>query len=180
LQLLKGLNDADTQVVDTCELLLDEVMQKIRRISYNMMPGILKRKGLDAALKDLVGIMTHSTGIEAHYHCEQINFNEETATHIYRIAQEALNNIIKHSKASSFDLTINQHKNKIRVLIHDNGIGFNKNNIREKSGLGLRSISARGELLKANIHLSASKDEGVEYLIEIPAYDQKNKSIYSR
>lgn len=172
LQLLSNLDSAGVTIVDNCELLLDEVMQKLRRISLNLMPGILKRKGLDAALKDLVGIMTFGSGIEAHYHCEPIDFREETSIHIYRIVQEALNNVVKHSKATLFDLSINKNKNMIRVFIHDNGIGFDNTYLKENSGLGLHNIAARTELLKATTYLTTSKNEGVEYLIEIPAYDE--------
>ena len=176
LQLLSNLDGSAVAMVDNCELLLDEVMQKLRRISLNMMPGILKRKGLDAALKDLIGMMTFGLEMEVHYYCEPIAFNEETAIHIYRIAQEALNNMVKHSKATSFGLTINQNKKKIRILIHDNGIGFDNKHLKETSGLGLHNIAARAELLNAAIYLSTSRGEGVEYLIEIPADHEKNKS----
>jgi signal transduction histidine kinase len=145
-----------------------------------MMPPILKRMGLDAALNDLIGIMTVDTGIEAHYYCEPIHFTEETVIHIYMIAQEIINNIIKHSKATSFDFTIQQNNRTIRMLIHDDGIGFDDKTLKEKTGLGLHNIAARADLLNAEIYLSHTKGEGVEYLIEIPAYEPKNKSNYRR
>jgi signal transduction histidine kinase len=178
LQLLSQLDSAAMKIVDNCELLLDEVMQKLRRTSLKMMPGILKRKGLDAALKDLLGMMTFGTGIETHYYCEPIRFKEDTAIHIYRIVQEALNNLIKHSKATSLDVAINKTKNVIRILIHDNGIGFDNKHLQKSSGLGLHTIKARAELLNATVCVTTSENEGVEYLIEIPAYHEQNKSDY--
>ncbi|MDE3184450.1 MAG: hypothetical protein KGM16_13615 [Bacteroidota bacterium] len=180
LQMLTNLGATATKHIDVCELLLDEAMQKLRRISLNMMPGILKREGLDAALNDLIGIMTFGSGIKSNYYCEPINFKEETAIHIYRIVQEVINNIIKHSKATSFDLTIYRNENKICLFMHDNGIGFDDKNLKEKSGLGLHNIAARAGLLHADIYMTNTKGEGVEYLIEIPAYDKKNKSAHRR
>ena len=155
---------------------LSDSMLKLRRISVNMMPPMLKRMGLDAALNDLIGIMTSDIPIDVHYYCEPMEFREETAIHIYRIAQEIINNIIKHSKATSFDFTIQQNDGTIRMLIQDDGIGFDDQTLKAKTGLGLHNIAARADLLNTNIYLSHKKGEGVEYLIEIPAYEPKNKS----
>jgi len=180
LDRLTGLDESSAAIVKECEVILADTMLKLRRISVNMMPPILKRMGLDAALKDLIGIMTVNTGIDVHYYCEPIHFTEETATHIYRIAQEIINNITKHSKATSFDFTIHQHNHIIRMLIHDDGIGFDDKTLKEKTGLGLHNIAARADLLNADIYLSHKNGEGVEYLIEIPAYEPKNKSNHRR
>jgi signal transduction histidine kinase len=180
LDRLTTLNESSAAIVKECEMILADAMQKLRRISVNMMPPILKRMGLDAALSDLIGIMTFDTGIDVHYYCEPIHFTEETAKHIYRIAQEIINNIIKHSQATSFDFTIQQNDGTIRMLIHDDGVGFDDKTLREKTGLGLHNIAARADLLKADIYLSHKKGEGVEYLIEIPAYEPKNKSNHRR
>jgi signal transduction histidine kinase len=180
LDRLPVLDEASAAIVEECEVILTDSMQKLRRISVNMMPAILKRMGLDAALNDLIGIMTVDTGIDVHYYCEPIHFTEETAIHIYMIAQEIINNIIKHSKATSFDFTIQQNNRTIRMLIHDDGIGFDDKTLKEKTGLGLHNIAARADLLNADIYLSHKKGEGVEYLIEIPAYEPKNKSNYRR
>lgn len=176
LDRLTNLDESSASIMKECEVILADTMHKLRRISVNMMPPILKRMGLDAALKDLIGIMTVDTGIDVHYYCEPIRISEETAKHIYRIAQEIINNIIKHSKATSFDFTIQQNDSLTKILIHDNGVGFDDKTLKEKTGLGLHNIAARADLLNADIYLSHKKGEGVEYLIEIPAYEPKNKS----
>lgn len=176
LDRLTNLDESSAAIVEECEIILADAMHKLRRISVKMMPPILKRMGLDAALKDLIGIMTVDTGIDVHYYCEPIHFTEETAKHVYRIAQEIINNIIKHSKATSFDFTIQQNNRTITLLVHDDGIGFDDATLKEKTGLGLHNIAARADLLNADIYLSHRKGEGVEYQIEIPAYEPKNKS----
>jgi signal transduction histidine kinase len=175
---LTNLDIGSEAIIKECEVLLADVMLRLRRMSVSMMPPILKRMGLDAALNDLIGIMTSGTGIDVHYYCEPINFPEEAANHIYRIAQEVINNIIKHSEATSFDFTIQKVRGTIRMLICDDGIGFDDNTLNEKNGLGLHNIASRADLLNADVYLSHRKGEGVEYLIEIPAYEQKNKSNY--
>ena len=169
LQSMKGLDAKNTLLEEKSELRIDEVMQKIRRISYNMMPRVLQRQGLDKALKELLNLMTDSTGIAVKYWYKIDSFPEEKAIHIYRISQEILNNIVKHAKATSVHFTITKVKNNLELHIRDNGAGFNKSAVlKSKAGLGLHNITARADLLKATIYLTTGPNNGVDYLIQIP------------
>jgi len=169
LQCIKNMDEEGASIIKFSEFHIDQVMQKLRTISFNMMPGVLQRQGLNEALKDLIDIMTHSTNIKVNYQCSVDFFDKERAIHLYRIAQEILNNIIKHAKATVINFNILKIKNKIQFHITDNGIGFNKNTIERKSkGSGLKNIVARVDLLKAKIYLTTSQGKGVEYFIEIP------------
>lgn len=170
LQMLQNLNAANVLAVESLELLIDEVMEKLKRISRNMMPRILQRLGLDEALKELTGVTADSTGITVNYGYSVDFCDPEMEVHIYRIAQETLNNIVKHSKATSISFTIVEVKNQIELNIKDNGIGFNKSAVMEKPGLGLHNIAARAEILKAKMYLTTAPGKGVDYFIEIPAY----------
>jgi two-component system, NarL family, sensor kinase len=169
LQCLSNLKGEDVEIVEAVDFHLDQMMKKIRRISFNMMPGILTRMGLDEALKELIDIMTDSTKIKVHYRCSTGSFGEGYDIHIYRIAQEILNNIAKHSKATVVSFTILKTNQKIELRVKDNGIGFHKSILNgNPAGLGLNNISARTDLLKGNIYLEAMPGKGVDYLIEIP------------
>jgi signal transduction histidine kinase len=173
LQCLKGMDAENTLLVDKSELLIDEAMQKLRRISFNMMPGVLQRRGLDEALKELIDLMTYSTSITVNYKCDFNSFDKEKAVHIYRIIQEIMNNIIKHSKATLVNLSISKIKNIIELHVNDNGVGFNKNTIiKNPQGLGLQNIVARVDILKAKIYLTTEQHKGVDYLIEIPSNER--------
>jgi signal transduction histidine kinase len=155
--------------IKKCEYHIDEVMEKIRRVSFNMMPGVLQRQGLAEALKDLVDLMTYSSGIHVSFQCTITEFDEERSLHVYRIAQEIMNNIVKHAKATLVTFTISTVHHKIELRVSDNGIGFNKNKVtKSRNGLGLHSIVERTHLLKGIVYLTTEKNKGVDYFIEIP------------
>ena len=169
LQCLKNMTAENDLIVQNSEHHIDEAMKKLRRISFNMMPKTLQQQGLDEALRELIAVMTDPVNITVDYQCEVDSCDQEKAIHIYRISQEILNNIVKHSKATSVNFTIVKIKNKIELRIKDNGIGFNKNILKTMPRhLGLHNISARADLLKANVYLTTSIHNGVDYLIEIP------------
>ena len=113
--------------------------------------------------------------INFHYACPPLAAEE--TVHIYRIVQEALTNIVKHSGATGASVEIQQVKSKIILHIRDNGKGFNKNNvIKTTAGQGLQNILARADMLNAKIFLTTAHGHGVKYLIQIPhEYDNKIK-----
>ena len=175
LQCMKNMDEESTSVIENSELQIDQVMQRLRQISFNMMPVVLQRQGLNEALKELIDLMTHNTNIAVKYRCDVDSFDKKRALHIYRIAQEILNNIVKHAKATSVNFAIVKAKNKIQLKIKDDGIGFNKNaEIIKSGGSGLRNIASRADLLKAKKYLTSGHGKGVEYLIEIPVNAEQN------
>ena len=167
LQMLPATDEKSLLIIEDSEALIDEVMEKLKRISLNMMPRILERLGLDEALQDIISILTYPTSIEVHY-AYSVEIGKEQSLHIYRIAQEVLNNIVKHSKADHISFTINQIKNKILLHISDNGIGFHPQAAMKNSGHGLRNIAARVGFLNAKLYLTSSPGNGTDYKIEIP------------
>jgi len=168
---LGGLDKVNFDKVVNIENQLDEVMNRLKAVAVTLMPRILQRRGLDKALQALLKEFSNTTGIEVTYKCTVDAFNADIAVHIYRIAQEVLTNIAKHSKASHVTFTISRNRHKIELNIIDNGIGFNVKAASRNNGggLGLQNITARAELLKAEIFLTSDKNNGVTYQIEIPA-----------
>ena len=155
--------------VRKCEDHIDQVMEKIRRTAFNLMPGVLQREGLAEALKDLVDLMTYRSGIHVKFQCTITGPDKGKSLHIYRIAQEIMNNIMKHAKATLVTFTISETNHKIELHVSDNGIGFNKNRaMKSRNGLGLHTITERAHLLKGKVYLTTEKNKGVSYFIEIP------------
>lgn len=175
LQCIEVQDEETAVLVSKCEGNIRNLMGKVRSIAYNMTPFTLQKKGLDAALEELVENMTEPAGINAVYFNDAVVYNKEKSIYIYRIVQEVLNNLVKHSKATEFQLDINRKGNKIILFMEDNGIGFDLKNI-DNSGLGLRNISARAEFLKADVYLETEPGKGVEILVEIPDNEPKYKS----
>jgi signal transduction histidine kinase len=169
LQCLRDLSEPNAKEIQYCEHLIDTIMQKLRNISFNMMPRVLLRKGLNQALQELIEVMTFSTNITVNYINNITVLNKEMSVHIYRIVQEILNNTVKYSKAPMLNFTLSKIKNNIELHIADNGIGFNKDvEIKKPGRLGLHTITARAALLKAKVHLTTKPGEGVDYFIKIP------------
>ncbi|MBL7754109.1 MAG: sensor histidine kinase, partial [Chitinophagaceae bacterium] len=87
---------------------------------------------------------------------------------VYRIIQECVNNVIKHSKANKLDISILKDEEGLRVTIEDNGIGFNKANLENPSGIGMRNIQARVDYLKGNLDIDTQPGKGTLIAFFIP------------
>lgn len=155
--------------------IIDDTIQLIRNISHSLMPPTLKNFGLESAINDLFQKISGSGTINAssrfHEYKERLRTEKELI--IFRIVQELINNILKHSSASFIHLTQNVHADKFYVRIHHDGRGLvqadfdklNKSNV----GLGLKNISSR--LRVAQGHINFEKDISQTYYkvtIELP------------
>jgi signal transduction histidine kinase len=95
---------------------------------------------------------------------------------IYRIVQEAMNNIVKHSKASEFDINLLSSDGSIRILISDDGVGFNyEETISSLSGFGLKGMKERIENNHGSLNIESSPDTGTLLIIELPIKENKNE-----
>ncbi|MEO5650034.1 MAG: histidine kinase [Ginsengibacter sp.] len=169
LQCVTSTDKKDMAIIEDSEAQLDGVIQRLRHISFNMMPSVLQRQGLDKALKELIDMMTYSKNIVVTYRCDIPSFAQEKDIHIYRIVQEIMNNILKHAQATAVDFSLSGNQREALLHIRDNGIGFNKYRATKNPvGLGLHNISARADLLGAKVFLTTGQQKGVDYLIEIP------------
>ncbi|HEX5149980.1 MAG TPA: sensor histidine kinase [Parafilimonas sp.] len=169
---LRHLKSDDAKALKTVEdsrRYIDEAIQKLRHISFSMMPQVLQRNGLPDAIKELAETIEYTSGISVKCECNVDPVDKEKRVHIYRIVQEIMNNIIKHSQATIVEISLKKYKNLILLRLSDNGIGFDKKAVLQNgSGQGLQNIVSRVELLKAKIYSSPEPGKGVEYFIEIP------------
>ena len=155
--------------------IIDDTIQLVRNISHSLMPPTLKNFGLESAVNDLFQKITGSGAINAssRFHEYKDRLKGEKELVIFRIVQELINNILKHSSASFIHLTQNVHADKFYLRIHHDGRGivqsdFDKLN-RSNVGLGLKNISSRLRLVQGNINFE--KDISQTYYkvtIEMP------------
>ncbi len=137
--------------------IIDDTIQLIRNISHSLMPPTLKNFGLESAVNDLFQKISGSGAINAssRFHDYRDRLKPEKELIIFRILQELVNNILKHSNSSFIHLTQNTHGDKFFIRIHHDGRGIiqsdfeklNKSNI----GLGLKNISSRMRVIQGNI-----------------------------
>ena len=158
--------------------ILDDTIQLIRNISHNLMPPTLKNFGLESATNDLFQKISGSGMINAssRFHDYKTRLKTEKELIVFRVLQELINNILKHSNASFIHLTQNNQNGMFVLRIHHDGRGIvqadfdklNKSNI----GLGLKNISSRVRVALGRI--SFEKDASQTYYkvtLEIPRDD---------
>ena len=130
---------------------------------------MLQEKGLLAAIEEMVrkslGITTIHFQIE-HFKVENVRFQERIELSLYRICQELVNNIIKHSKASEVAIQLMRNKSHLILIVEDNGVGFNKQ--QNKDGIGMMNISSRLSTVKGEAEIEPGPERGVVATIRVP------------
>lgn len=147
----------------------DKVIDEVRRISENLMPSILKEFGIDNTLKNLSKTFSTLSGIKVHY--DSIgNFDKidnKTKTYLYRISQEALNNIVKHAEATEVNIQLIELSGNLRLIIEDNGKGFNFTNNFVSKGNGIYNMKERVNLINGLISIDSTIDKGTIITIKV-------------
>ncbi|MGF6846140.1 two-component system NarL family sensor kinase [Chitinophaga sp. W3I9] len=148
---------------------MDTSVTELRRIAHNMMPEMLLRLGLEAALKDLCdSFSSEKTTIRFLCFGIQTNIPQGEQLIIYRIAQELLTNAVKHAAAKSILLQCNQRDNKFFITVEDDGTGFNEDMLHENKGMGFISIKTRVAYLNGTIDIvSRGNQPGTSINIEV-------------
>jgi two-component system, NarL family, sensor kinase len=152
--------DKTTQLqnIYNAKQIIDDTIQLIRNISHSLMPPTLKNFGLESAVNDLFQKISGSGSINAscRFHDYKERIDTEREQIIFRIIQELVNNVLKHSNASFIHVTQNTNGNKFYIRLHHDGKGltqtdFDKLN-KSPSGLGLKNIQSRLKVLQGNIY----------------------------
>ena len=163
------IEDQD-EIKSEIKSLINETIAEVRRLSYNIMPGVLVDFGLEAALKDFCENIKKYSGLQINftYHKElkisRVNF--EISVAVFRIIQEALNNVIKHAQATTADLKITEKENEILITIKDNGKGFKRE--QNRKGFGLLNMNDRANLLNGSFFIDSTTGSGTTIEIKIP------------
>ncbi|MBP7388836.1 MAG: hypothetical protein KA841_00450 [Chitinophagales bacterium] len=149
---------------------LDSGIAELRRIAQNMMPENLQQFGLDIALKDFCITIQQGATCKIHYESfGMAEYRSESTTDIavYRIAQELVNNALKHAAASQIIIQLQKNEKHLILTVEDNGKGFDTAILKTEKGSGWKSIESRVNLLKGTINI-ISTIKGTTINIEIP------------
>ncbi|PLX07929.1 MAG: hypothetical protein C0598_12760 [Marinilabiliales bacterium] len=155
--------------------LFDKTIEETRRISHNLAPVALSEFGLRTALRNMINDISETSAIKVELVNEVENnfISVKDQIYIFRIIQEAITNVLKHSKASKLSISLSKQKDNIIVQVIDNGVGFNLNKIEGKKDInGLKNIYNRVTILKGEIKISTAKSEGTKLYISIPSKNQ--------
>lgn len=147
---------------------VDDLCNDVRNLSHEISPSEIKLVGLVNALTDLAQTHSSGTNIEVvfnSYHPPK--FIDENISHnLFRIVQEALNNVIKHASARRVDIQLIGYDNNITIAIEDNGKGFNLN--LKNKGFGIKNMSSRVHQLNGEITIDSRINSGTSILITVP------------
>jgi signal transduction histidine kinase len=175
---LQGLQDRiqlnkeeDRLIYEKVLCMMDESSKEVRTVSHTIMPNALIKTGLGNAIKDFVEKIENNQ-ILIQLHTQGLNDKLETHIEIvvYRIVQECVKNVIKHSKANKLDISIIRDDDGLRVTVEDNGTGFNKSELEKKSGIGMKNIRARIEYLKGSLDVDTQPGKGTLVAFFIPTH----------
>jgi len=172
LQDMKGnliMTGENRQAFERSIDMLDSSIKEMRRVAHNMMPEVLVRYGLDAAMRDYISEINKSGIINIVYQSMGMAKKEmerSTAIAIYRIVQELLNNVIKHARATEVLVQVFGENGKLVVNVEDNGKGFDTKLSEGQGGMGWKNIRSRVELLKGTVDIHSSPDKGTAVNLE--------------
>lgn len=147
--------------------LLSTSISELRQVSYNLVPESLLKLGLENALSDLCHLL-HSETVKIEFQAFDITNTIPISSqmNIYRIIQELLNNALKHSQCSEILVSYSQNEGSFFISVEDNGNGFDVSSIDYKTGLGIKNLKSRVELLSGTYNLE-SNESGTYYNIEL-------------
>ena len=151
------------EVADAAEIgeLVQEAITQTRALARGLNPINIEVGGLRTALRALTQSIEQIYEIPCILTCPEPVFidDNETATHVYRIAQEALNNALKHSKASRLEVSLLQDGTTVTLTARDNGIGLSLP-AAQSEGMGLRNMRYRASMINGSFNISAGKHGG--------------------
>ena len=168
----------DPARLEDCQQLADHCIENVRELSQLLRPTILDDFGLDAGLRWLSERFNQRTGIEVSYKSE---FNErlpdETETHVFRIVQEALTNVARHSGATQVEIRLKRDAQRICLFLKDNGRGLKPGDSTIKNGMGLIGMRARARSVGGGLKIASGAAGGVSIEMWAPLPDPRGAEI---
>lgn len=178
---INNLKDVDvlSEQLDNISELSSSTLSDVREIAYNLHPYQLDRLGLTKAIQSIFDRIRNTTPIKFNVTMDLIDeiFNADVEINIFRIIQECINNIIKHSYASEVNFSVIAEDEQVAISLSDNGKGFillDFNKSANGQGLGLRNISERVKLIRGRFDIRSEPGHGTDISITIPLYPNRN------
>jgi signal transduction histidine kinase len=155
------------ELLEVCEI-VQSTLDNVRSLSQALHPVILEEEGLESALDWYLPNIEKQTAISINYEKSGAGFSLESssAIHIYRVLQEALNNAIRHSRASEVQIRLRYLANAMVLEVEDHGIGMRLQPVR--AGIGLVGMNERAEILGGHIDFLPSTPAGTLVRLTVP------------
>ena len=136
------------------------------------MPSVLDAFGITIAIRNLCHETGENAGIIIGFECygDLEEMHSKIKTYIFRIAQEALNNIVKHSDASEVKISLSCKNDTVTLTIMDNGKGFDPDKVSDGGGNGLHNMRERVNLLHGSFGIDSKINHGTTIIVTVPVY----------
>jgi len=155
---------------------VQSTLEKVRSLSHALHPVVLDEAGLESALDVYLPGFQRQTGIEIRYEKAGASrdLDRDVAIHLYRVLQEALNNIARHSKSPWAAVRLRYLADKVVLEVEDKGVGFD--NKQERQGMGMVSMRERAELVNGSVEFIGRAGGGVLVRLTIPVAPQEARA----
>jgi PAS domain S-box-containing protein len=153
-----------------------ECNQDVRQLANGLIPVAIDAEGLMVALSELASRIERETGIRCEFSCPApVNIADDfTALHLYRVAQEATHNAVRHAAASTITIRLERIDDTISIKIRDDGIGISEDD-RLGGGLGLRLMEHRCGIIGGTFTIVATPQGGTEIICRIPHIERERE-----
>jgi two-component system, NarL family, sensor kinase len=163
------------EAIDASAAILSSTIIDLNNLSKSIDTDLIKEQGLIKTISNEVDKLKNMARLQISYGVkgEPIFMDSEKELVIFRIIQEAFNNIIKHSKASRIWLELNYSSHFLDIIIRDNGIGFKQHEIcleNQETHAGLNNMKIRAKIFGGNFLVESQPERGTQILISIPYY----------
>jgi len=149
----------------------EEVQQSLQRLATNLRPPALDHVGLAAALRQLGDATAESSGIKVQVEATDLEgerLADRVETGLFRIAQEAVANAIRHAGASEIGIILRRRGSRLQLIVEDDGRGFEPAAAERPEGLGLDATRERVATLDGTLHVDTSPERGTTVVVEVP------------
>ena len=178
--LAKRLAGAATREREMAEQLaagLEQALAQVRSLSRGLIPVETDARGLVSALEELATRVSEQSGIHIELLHEKpiLISDNETATHVYRIVQEAINNAVKHAQADNITLILEADEHEAVIEVRDNGRGLPED-MHQRTGLGLRTMFHRCQLFGGSLDVYTHDEGGTRVRCCFPLHPRRQAS----
>jgi PAS domain S-box-containing protein len=170
----KGLSKDERQYLENLRQQINSIMEGVRRLSHDLRPATLDRLGLLPALEWLASNMTKHSGINVQVKTQGVERRLPTEVELvlFRIVQEALSNVRRHSQATNAEVTVEFGEKKITIAVKDNGKGFAipeaVGDLVKEGRFGLAGMHERIQLLGGSLKIDSAPGKGTTVSVEAP------------
>ena len=158
---------------------IESTIDTVRRISSELRPGVLDDLGLVAAIEWQAQQFQKRTGLNVHWETalETADVSRDGATAVFRIFQEVLTNVLRHSRASNIYIKLEQNDHQLELEVMDDGRGITDDEQRNTLSLGILGMKERALLVGGEVRITGSKDKGTTVIVTVPLIDSKSEAV---